>query len=65
MLKNRTFSSPDAPGRYVYTGDFRAPKKGEFYLSGAKVSAYRAPNDLTQKFHIARLVPGTLKGKPQ
>jgi hypothetical protein len=63
MLKNRTFSSPDAPGRYAYTGDFRAPKKGEFYLSGAIVSAYRAPNDLAQKFHIARLVSTGAKGQ--
>lgn len=55
MLKNRTFSGPDK-ARYVYTGEFRAPRKGEFYLSGAIVCAYRAPNDLTQKFHIARAV---------
>jgi hypothetical protein len=34
----------------------RAPKKGEWYLSGAPIDAYRAPNDLTMEFHIARLV---------
>lgn len=34
----------------------RPPKKGEWYLSGADIAAYRTPNDLTQEFHIARLV---------
>lgn len=34
----------------------RCPKKGEWYLSGAKIEAYRAPNDLTTPFHIALLV---------
>jgi hypothetical protein len=38
------------------TGEFREPKAGEWYLSGAIVTAYRAPNDLTQKFHIATVV---------
>lgn len=40
----------------VPTGEFRPPKKGEWYLSGAVVEAYKARNDLTQEFHIARLV---------
>lgn len=38
------------------TGEFREPRKGEWYLSGAFVEAYCAPNDLTTKFHIAVLV---------
>lgn len=34
---------------------FRAPRKNEFFLSGAIVSAYRAPTDLiTQEYWIAR-----------
>jgi hypothetical protein len=33
----------------------RPPKKGEWYLSGAAINAYRAPNDLTTEFHIAKL----------
>jgi hypothetical protein len=41
--------------RAVRTGELRAPKKGEWYLSGAIATAYRAPNDLSSKFHIARL----------
>lgn len=34
----------------------RCPKKGEWYLSGAIITAYRAPNDLSDEFHIARIV---------
>jgi hypothetical protein len=32
--------------------DYRAPKKGEWYLSGAIPEAYQAPNDLTQCYYI-------------
>ena len=42
--------------RAVSTGEKRPPRKGEWYLSGAIVTAYRAPNDLSTTFHIARLV---------
>jgi len=38
-----------------WTGEKRAPRKGEWYLSGAVIGAYRAPNDLSTEFHIARL----------
>lgn len=38
------------------TGEFRAPRKGEWYVSGAIPAAYRAPNDLTTEYHIARIV---------
>jgi len=38
------------------TGEMRAPKKGEWYISGAEPQAWRAPNNLTTKFHIAKLV---------
>lgn len=38
------------------TGDFRPPKKGEFYLSGAVIEAYQAPNDLNMSFWIAKQV---------
>jgi hypothetical protein len=43
-----------------WTGEFRAPRSGEWYLSGAIVEAYRAPSDLTMEFHIARLVVGRM-----
>ncbi len=38
------------------TGEFRAPKRGEFYLSGAIPEAYEAPNDLSQEFYIMERV---------
>ena len=38
------------------TFEFRPPKKGEWYLSGALITAYRAPNDLGTPYHIAKLV---------
>lgn len=41
---------------YQATGEFRNPKRGEYYLSGAIVEAYRAPNDLSTPFWIARFV---------
>lgn len=42
--------------RAVHTGDFRPPKAGEYYLSGAIPEAYRAPNDLTSAYWIMKLV---------
>lgn len=33
---------------------FRAPRAGEYFLSGAPVSAYLARNDLTQRYAIVR-----------
>lgn len=33
----------------------RAPKAGEYYISGAIPVAYRAKHDLTQEFYIAVL----------
>lgn len=38
------------------TGEFRMPLRGEWYLSGAIVEGYQAPNDLSIDFHIGRLV---------
>lgn len=46
------------PELYRWTGEKRPPRRGEFYLSGAIVEAYRAPNDLDTPYHIAVLVPG-------
>jgi hypothetical protein len=42
--------------RCVRTDEFRAPKAGEWYLSGAFPVGYRAPNDLSTEFRIMRLV---------
>jgi protocatechuate 3,4-dioxygenase beta subunit len=38
------------------TGEFRSPKKGEWYLSGAIPECYQAPHDLTNPFHIVKIV---------
>lgn len=40
----------------IYNGEKRAPKKGEWYLSGAEIAAYRAPDDFNTVYHIAKLV---------
>ena len=40
----------------INSGVFRAPKKGEWYLSGAIPCAYQSPNDLSTKYWIAQLV---------
>ena len=40
------------------TREYRRPKKGEWYLSGAVPQAWRAPNDLKTEFNILTLVLG-------
>ena len=48
----------DTPGALaIRTGEFRPPRKGELYLSGAIVEAWRAPNDLSTAYLIARPLP--------
>ena len=43
--------------RATKSGEFRVPKKGEWFLSGAIVEAYLAHNDyLSTKYHIAKIV---------
>lgn len=42
--------------RARWTGEMRPPRKGEWYLSGAVIEAYQAPNDLTTPYYIAELV---------
>lgn len=38
---------------YRATNEFRPPLKGEYFLSGAYIAAYRAPNDFTTSYRIA------------
>ena len=38
------------------TGEKRAPKAGEWYLSGAVPVAYRASNGFSAEYHILKLV---------
>jgi hypothetical protein len=50
-------SGADLGLRGVLTGEFRAPKNGEWYLSGAIPEAYRAPTDkMRTPYYILRLV---------
>lgn len=39
---------------YYILGDFRPPRKGEFFLSGARVQGHLAYNDMTTPYRIAR-----------
>ena len=39
-----------------YTGEFRPPKSGEWFISGGPPDGYRAGNDLGTKYHIGRPV---------
>jgi hypothetical protein len=38
------------------TGEFRPPKKGECFISGAIPEGYLANNDLSTAYYIGRLV---------
>lgn len=40
---------------------FRAPKRGEYYLSGAIVEAWQAPNDLTTEFMVVEKGPRAIR----
>lgn len=40
----------------MWNGEFRPPKKGERYISGGPPLVWLAPNDLSDSFHIAKLV---------
>jgi len=42
--------------RATLIGEFRPPKKFEWYLSGAIPGAYQAPNDLNDSYHILRIM---------
>ena len=54
-----SWSPPQCDGEFVAakrTHEFRAPRKGEWYLSGATPLAFRAHNDLSTEYRIMRLV---------
>jgi len=40
---------------FVKNGEFREPRMGEYYLSGAIPFAYQARMDLSNPYHICRL----------
>ena len=43
---------------FVKAGEKRPPRKGEWYLSGAVPTAYRAPNDLNTPYIILKPFTG-------
>ncbi len=44
----------------VWTGEFREPRKGEWFLSGSDVEAYHAKSDMSTAYHIAKVVHVTI-----
>lgn len=58
-LDDNEISKLGSTGEGVFamnTGLYGKPKKGEWYLSGAIPEAYKAPNDLSHPYFIAKLV---------
>jgi hypothetical protein len=58
-LPSNMLFRPGRDGLHVMaalTGEFRAPRKGEWYLSGAVPVAYRSPSDLSHTYRIMELV---------
>lgn len=45
------------------TGEFRFPKKGEWFLSGAIIQGYKTQNDLTTSYNIGKLVEVKMETK--
>lgn len=39
---------------YYVLDTMRFPRRGEYYLSGAIIEAWRAPNDLSMSFRVVR-----------
>lgn len=48
---------PRAVVRARATGEYRNPRGGEWFLSGAIIEAYRATADMSSPYNIAELVP--------
>ena len=55
-MKTYPMGDTHSKKRFVKTDEFRNPKKGEFFLSGAIIEAYQAPNDLSSPYWIAKEV---------
>lgn len=49
---------PKSGIKFKATGEFRAPKAGEHYLSGAIIQAYRASQDYSEAMRYWIAVPG-------
>lgn len=48
--------APRGTYRIQYTGEYRKPKKGEWYISGAPPEGYYSPANLDYPIHIGKLV---------
>ena len=48
--------APRNTHRIQYTGEYRKPKKGEWYISGAPPEGYYSPANLDYPIHIGKLV---------
>lgn len=46
---------------FRWTGEKRPPRKGEWFLSGATIEAYRATADLSSSYPIAEMVKVTAR----
>lgn len=55
-LAEHKFKAENKGAYATPTGEFRPPKKGEWYLSGAIIEAWCASNDLQWEYWIARIV---------
>jgi len=53
-LTGNLFTNPLRTRYYVWTGEKRQPKAGEYYLSGAIPQVYRAMGDSSYPYHIMR-----------
>jgi hypothetical protein len=54
--ENIVFHVPSHKLRAKPTGEFRPPKKGEWFLSGSVIEAYQASCDHETAYYIAKLV---------
>lgn len=54
VMRTLEFSDPKIMA--INSHEFRCPNKGEWYLSGATPRAYKAPNNLSTRFYIAKIV---------
>ena len=53
-MRNTEHSDPNIMA--INSHKYSCPRKGEWYLSGAAVQAFRAPNDLSYAYWIAKIV---------
>ena len=55
---SNTWVGPHARRYFMWTGEFRPPRKGEWYISGADPEAYQSFAGLDSPYHIAHPIVG-------